>query len=733
MKRWWILGSFIVLLAAGIIYYAIPQFEVVNDWDGNEKQVVMANKVWKVQFSEKISEKSLNSGLVYITNSRGEKVDTELSLSDDQRTVYIHPPENGYDASSEFFTVHFKEDLKSAMGKELHSAQSWQFIVKETLPVVGSQEKLASYFEEILKEQKESRGFWGGLKESFSADDTKDSGASGEKSSSESANDVSETNVQVQGVDEADIIKSDGKHIYQAEQNSVRIIEAGSGGKMKLLSTITYDQSFSPYQLFLDDQKLVVIGYQYHDFPRPYDEVAKDSKIAPMMQSTKVIVYNMKNPAKPAVIRELELEGSYVSARKVEGVVYLITSHYPDFWLLDDNREIDIRPKYSDTASGPNKKTISYDDIKYFPESREPNYTMIAAFDLDQPKKEAAITTYLGSGNQVYMSKDNLYLAISNYTGQRLEERGIVAPDTDIHKFSVEGMKVEFNSTASVPGMVLNQFSMDEHNGHFRLVTTKGYAWDETRPSANHLYILDENLKLSGKIEGLARGERIYSARFMGDRIYMVTFKETDPLFVIEASDPANPKVLGELKIPGFSNYLHPYDENHIIGFGQDTKLVAEKGSNSGPRVITNGVKISMFDVSDMSNPKEKFTEIIGGMGTHSPLNYDHKALLFNKNKNLFAFPITVYRNSEKNEYEQIFEFQGAFIYNIDPANGFKLKSKITHITGQMPVYEEWNSSIQRLLYIGDTLYALSPAKITSHDLRTYEKMGELKLGEGLK
>ena len=186
--------------------------------------------------------------------------------------------------------------------------------------------------------------------------------------------------------------------------------------------------------------------------------------------------------------------------------------------------------------------------------------------------------------------------------------------------------------------------------------------------------------------------------------------------------------MLGELKIPGFSNYLHPYDENHIIGFGQDTKIVAEKGSNSGPRIITNGVKISMFDVSDMSNPKEKFTEIIGGMGTYSPLNHDHKALLFNKNKNLFAFPITVYKNSDKNEYEQIFEYQGAYIYNIDPATGFNLKSKITHITGKMPIYEEWDSSIQRLLYIGDTLYALSPGKITSHDLKTYQKIGELRM-----
>ena len=725
MKKWWLLSSLLLIALAGLSFYSFSQFKVVNAWE--EKQMVMTNKVWKLQFSEKISEQSLNSDLIYVTNDKGEKLKNELLLSDDQKTIYINPPQNGYDAGSNIYTLHFKEGIKSTLGRKLGASQTLQFIVKETLPVVGSQENLASYFEEILKEQEKSRG-WFGRESLFDGASEEKSSSEGDMANTGASADVSETNNQVQGVDEADIVKTDGKHIFQAEQNKVRIIKAIPGSEMTLLSTISYDQSFSPYQLFLEDGKLVVIGYQNHNFSKPLDKIAKDTLIAPMMQSTKVIVYNVENPAKPSQIREIEVEGHYVSSRKVEGMVYLITNHYPDYWLLEEKREIDIRPKYSDSAAGSEEKTVSYDDIRYFPDSKEPNYMMIAAFDLDSPKKEATLTTYLGSGNQIYMSKESLYLAVQNHSELPMDERGIIAPDTDIHKFAIDGMDVSYHSSATVPGMVLNQFSMDEHKGYFRTVTTKGFAWDDTKPSSNQLYILDENLKQAGKIEGLARGERIYSARFMGDRIYMVTFKETDPLFVIEASDPSNPKVLGELKIPGFSNYLHPYDENHIIGFGQDTKIVAEKGSNSGPRIITNGVKISMFDVSDMSNPKEKFTEIIGGMGTYSPLNHDHKALLFNKNKNLFAFPITVYKNSDKNEYEQIFEYQGAYIYNIDPATGFNLKSKITHITGKMPIYEEWDSSIQRLLYIGDTLYALSPGKITSHDLKTYQKIGELRM-----
>ncbi|UYZ22641.1 beta-propeller domain-containing protein [Mesobacillus jeotgali] len=722
MKKWWLYSGLLLISIAAVAFYSFSQFKIINAWE--EEQGVLPNKVWQLQFSEKISEESLVPELIYVTNDKGEKLDTKLELGEDQKTIFIHPPENGYDLNAKEYTVHFKKGLKSALGRELDSEHSWKFFVKETLPTVGTQENLASYFEEIMKEEKKARGWFGGLKESFSMNDSAEESASADKSGG--GGDVSATNVQVQGVDEADIVKTDGSSIFQAEYDKVRVIQAVPGAEMKVLSTIRFGRDFSPSQLFLQEDQLVVIGQQYNENYRRYEETAKDSLIAPMMQSTTIIVYDVKNPAEPKQIREVKVEGHYVSARKVENHVYLITQHYPDYWLLKESRKIDIRPKFTDTADGSKEKTVRYDDIHYFPESRQPNYTVIAALDLDQPKKEISMTTYLGSSNQLYMSKENLYLAVENYGDMDLKDRGVIAPDTDIHKFAIRGMDVQYHSSATVPGTVLNQFSMDEHKSYFRVVTTKGYAWDEKRPSSNHLYILDKNLKETGKIEELARGERIYSARLMGDRIYMVTFKETDPLFVFDASDPANPKVLGELKIPGFSNYLHPYDENHIIGFGQDTKIVAEKGA-SQPRILTDGVKISLFDVSDMSNPKEKFTEVIGGRGTYSPLNHDHKALLFNKDKDIFAFPISVYRNSEKNDFESIFEYQGAYVYDIDPATGIHLKSKITHINGDMPYYEDWEHQIQRLLYIGDTLYALSAEKITSHKMDSYEKVGELE------
>jgi uncharacterized secreted protein with C-terminal beta-propeller domain len=194
----------------------------------------------------------------------------------------------------------------------------------------------------------------------------------------------------------------------------------------------------------------------------------------------------------------------------------------------------------------------------------------------------------------------------------------------------------------------------------------------------------------------------------MQEKAYVVTFKEVDPLFVFDLSNPNDPKVLGELKIPGFSSYLHPYDENHLIGFGQDTKIEKDQ---FGTRVVTNGVKISLFDVTDPTNPKEKHTEIIGGQATHSPLNYDHKALLFNKEKDIFAFPIVIYQENDKHDYR--FKFEGALVYGIDPEKGFTLHKKITHQKENTP-YEDWENTIQRVVYINDHLYGVSPKQITA-------------------
>ena len=302
-----------------------------------------------------------------------------------------------------------------------------------------------------------------------------------------------------------------------------------------------------------------------------------------------------------------------------------------------------------------------------------------------------------------------------------------------------------------VPGTIVNQFSMDEYAGNFRIATTSGDMWASgENTSKNNLYILGDALQEIGKIEGIAPGERIYSVRFMGKRAYMVTFRTVDPLFAIDVSDPTSPKVLGALKIPGYSDYLHPYDENHLIGFGKDTVEVEQKDS-LGNTISTNafylGMKVALFDVTDVENPKELHKLIIGDRGTGSELLYNHKALLFSREKNLLAFPVELYEIANKStnagsspttitgprmpDYGT-FTYQGAYIYQLDPQNGFQLQGRITHLTDEeLSKSGNWYTSerfVRRILYIGDTLYTLSDGMIKANARNGLQEMGSLHI-----
>ncbi|MCA1321733.1 beta-propeller domain-containing protein [Bacillus tianshenii] len=613
--------------------------------------------------------------------------------------------------SAVFGFIYYKYDFTSATGSVNRS--NWD--KGNGLPTVGSKKELNKLFQDRLEKREKQMG--SGI--AFETAEDSSAGAEAERSadSSKSEGDSSssghsDTNVQVEGVDEADIVKTDGEYIYQAIDGKLNITKATPVDSIEIITEINY-QDFSPYQMFLDGNQLVLIGHYWKETFAPHStkEGTRDL-IMPMYDATRVIVYDISDAANPKVQKTLTLEGGYFSSRKIDEKVYLIVNQYPNYWMIEENPDVDLRPRLSDTTGeeeSEDMKRIAYSDIHYFPESSEDNFMTIASFDLSKPDQDATVLSYIGSGQQVYMSKENLYVAVPTYN-----QNGRMMPadvNTDIYKFSVNGLDVQFASSGSIPGYLLNQFSMDEYNGYFRVAATDGQAWDETSPSRNNLFIMDGSMKVISSVEDLARGERIYSVRFMGEKAYVVTFKEVDPLFVFDLSDPNAPKVLGELKIPGFSNYLHPYDDNHLIGFGQNTKIEKDQ---FGTRVVTDGVKISLFDVSDPANPIEKHTEVIGGQATYSPLNYDHKALLFNKEKDIFAFPIVMYREKEKHDYR--FEFEGALVYGIDPEKGFTLHTKMTHQEQGTP-YEDWENTIQRVLYIDDHLYAVSPKKITATEI----------------
>ena len=556
----------------------------------------------------------------------------------------------------------------------------------------------------------------------LSVDSITNANSKNETATNEVANDYSKTNTQVQGVDEADIVKTDGTYIYYLTNEKLTIINTENASQMKEMSTIKFDETFTPEEIFLNNDKIIVIGKRYeYDKTERKIGIDEDYLYPNYMDKTytSAKLYNVKDKINPTLERTVEVEGDYLTARMIGSNVYIASNKYMYYAYICNTykstelNEDDFKPHYLDTATSNETKSINFDCIYYIPEFEDTNYLNIVAFNITN-NQEANVESYLGAGEEIYASKENLYVTKTKYDYERKNKTSIT---TEIYKFNLNNANCTFAKAGDVPGSVLNQFSMDECNGYFRIATTDSTSWN-SESNTNNLYVLNENLETIGKIEGLAKGERIYSVRFMGNRAYMVTFVETDPLFVIDLSNPTTPTVLGELKIPGYSKYLHPYDETHLIGIGEDTEVV---NYGYGDRVVTNGMKMAMFDVTDPNNPQELYNVKIGEKGTYSELLYNHKALLFSKEKNIIAFPISI----TDNDYKVI--FQGAIVYGVSLEKGFELKTKISNSATDYDRYYSRNR-VERIIYIKDTLFTLSNGLIKAVDLNTFETKGSIEL-----
>lgn len=534
-------------------------------------------------------------------------------------------------------------------------------------------------------------------------------------------NDYSETNVQVSGVDEADIVKTNGDYIYYLANGNLYIIKVSKAGKMNIEKTIKINNNYYyPNEMYIDDNYITVVGNEYKSIKNDKDtsDSLKNRYYETSFSTVKIYDINSYE-----LVRSFEIIGNYVSSRKINDDIYIISNHYIY------NKYSEILPLYIDTAISNDINYIEATDIYYFKNFEECNYMIISSLSLDNLDKEADIQTYLGAGNQIYASTDNLYVAKVEYQNNLTTNSVIKRTDdfkqsTKIHKFKIKDGNVEYIASGTVDGALLNQFSMDEYNGYFRITTTCNINWDE---STNNMFVLDGKMNVVGSVEGLAKGEKIYSTRFMGDKCYVVTYKTVDPLFVIDLSNPRAPKVLGELKIPGYSEYLHPLGENYLIGFGHDSveKSYINWDGDAEVTAYNMGLKLAIFDVSDLSNPKELYSVKIGGRGSLSELSDNHKALLFNEEKGIFAFPATIYKDGGFYDngvprYGEV-DFEGALVFDLSVENGIKLRGKVTN-------NDKSYGDIERLIYINDILYTLSNEMIKASDLDTLEEISSIKL-----
>lgn len=564
-----------------------------------------------------------------------------------------------------------------------------------------------------------------------------DSASSTESSSSSSnTKDYSTTNIQVENVDEADIVKTDGDYIYSISEDNVIITDVKDPKQPKVVATIKSEDDDIPEDIILYKDKLVVISTKGNQTQRYYYN---------NRMNTVVKIYNITSREKPVLTKSYEMYEPYYTSRCIDNVLYVISSG-------------NLRKEDDKIVVGYNEdnmeKEMSIDKIKYLKDVKTTKQTLISTVDLNNETADIKLDSYLMNISNAYVSENAIYLLNQKYNNDSkipikllFGFKGVFGLEdyyemdsesgyyTEIYKFDIKE-NVEYKAKTKVKGKTINQYSLDEKDNHLRIAL---YDNDGSRVA-----IFDEDLKQIGISDNVAKGEKMYSSRFIGDKVYFVTYKTIDPLFVMDLSNEAKPKVLGKLKIPGYSTYLHPYDENHIIGIGMETKEIINRNSNG--KVISTtakvvGMKMALFDVSNVNSPVQISSVVIGDSRTTSAILTNPKALLFSKEKSLIAIPVNNYSQDFEvtlsNNYETMinnytkyskpYNAEGYFVYNINVQDGFKLKGVITHEKTNATYYYS-NSKLLRGLYIDNNLYTVSETMIKVNELDSLKAVGELKL-----
>lgn len=540
----------------------------------------------------------------------------------------------------------------------------------------------------------------------------------------------SDTNTQVDTVAEADIVKTDGHFIYSCFQengsyawNAISIANAEQG-TLTACSTISSASiseeigctDFFVQELYLLENKLLVlcegtIPVQAQADPEGPEATADVLWTRDNTVNTYILTYDVSNPMQPIPISTLKQEGYYESSRLTNGCLYTFTTK----WVNVPERF----SGYEEIVPAAQDKRLSCQDI-YLPKCPDAScYQLITGMQLDDPSAFTDSKAILSGNGIYYVSKESIYFAQPDWNDGAIS--------TEILKFRYEDGSIQACGSVTVEGYLFNQFSMDEYNGYLRVVTTIVPSYEQTEmpltdsvmapASTNALYVIDANMEQIGTIADLAPGERVYSVRFMGETGYFVTYRETDPLFSIDLSDPADPKVMDALKIPGFSSYLHFYSKDLLLGLGE------EFDPGTGEFL---GLKLSMFDISDPYNILEVDKTVLPDSYYSTALN-NHKALLIDPERNLIGFYVESYHEKDY-EYEESYE-----LYAYVEGSGFQ---KLFHCdVGNNPILTERdypNLTNIRGLYIGDFLYLVYGNRICSYSLDTFDPIeGLIISGDG--
>lgn len=505
-----------------------------------------------------------------------------------------------------------------------------------------------------------------GITEEASLDSSVSANGFGMKQEYGNSGDYSQTNVRQEGVDEGDIVKTDGIYLYVVEENGYVVdIVSVNGGNMEKCGSVTLEKECTIREIYLDTERkrMVLISEQ--------DYMTADGGTV----ETEALTYDIADVAEPKESGRMSQSGNYNTSRMANGYLYLFSTYYVNSPI--------VREDPSTYVPLINEKEMERSDICLPQVSQGCMYEVITSIDIANPDEICDSTAIFSKGGQTYVSNQNIY-----YYETQWEDSDRYT--TTVRKFAYQDGKLEGKAQGSFAGYLNDTFSIDEYQGKLRVVTTDG--------DTNAVYVMNESLEITGAIEDLAKDERVYSARFIGDTGYFVTFRETDPLFSVDLSDPENPRIIGELKIPGFSEYLHFYGEDRLLGIG----MAADENTGA-----TEGVKLTMFDISDRTDVKEEATYVIeDAYGTD--VAYDYKAVLADPQKNLIGFAAYGIRGEDY------------YLFTYEEETGFVCRLQ-EEINGN-------SSGGTRGLYIGDTLYVIRGNVIEAYDLANSKKSGDIIL-----
>ena len=521
----------------------------------------------------------------------------------------------------------------------------------------------------------------------------------------------SETNTQTKGVDEADIIKNDGRYLYiVSEGNTLTIVDTETMTAVfsKELEAKDKEKTFRISQIYLNGNKLIVTGREYKEvkddklIEEGYGYSVYDGVYSYSYEDEKAVsaVYDITDKANPVLFNYVTQDGYLSNSRMIGTVMYMVTTYNVKVYSKEETEKT-----YAPEVNG---AAVTFDSI-YVEEGEEDStsYVVVSAFDTAESGGEVSSASFLGYHNEVYCSRATLYVVNTDWEPENEGNPGKQL--TNIHAFSLDGTKVQYKGSGAVPGAIDNQYSLDEYGGNLRIATT-GYNYNTDEDTSN-LYVLDGSLNVIGQLSDIAKDEQIKSVRYMGQYGYVVTFRNTDPLFVIDFSDPTKPEIKGEVKLPGFSEYLHPVGNGLLVGIGYDGD---EENANF------QSVKISLFDVSDPTKPVEIDTHVIKNASTD--VNYDPKAFLYYPEENTIGLPLQYELIDSNNQNHGVsYQYKLMSIEN----GRFTEKLNFAHPNDESGWYNFFRGA-----YIGKTLYTITDLSVAQFDMEKGSRTGFVEFAD---